>query len=185
MIHVGTHRDYDNPPSVPMFGFNSKAPKHAGTSVSGALSCVAEGFMRALKAPVPSHSSKSSPTRVSLDDMGVSPIKCASLRSQYIEQLKQLHQLLKLTAVTKEEDEQQKGIILEKMTKMWGGRTCEDKASFRPVYYSYSCMHAQQHDCSLLQFKYIHVQLCTIMYLHNHKILKRNNYSVHVAVAGY
>ena len=117
MIHVGTHRDYDNPPNVPMFGFNSKPSKRAGTSAGDALSSVAEGFMRALKAPTPSHSSTSSPTRVSLDDMGVSPIKCASLRSQYTEQLKQLHQLLELTAVTKEY-EQQKGIILEKMTKM-------------------------------------------------------------------
>ena len=50
--------------------------------------------------------------------MGVSPIKCATLRSQYIEQLKQLHQLLELTAVTKEEYEQQKDIILDKMKKM-------------------------------------------------------------------
>ena len=42
--------------------------------------------MSALKAPTPGRSSTYSPTQ---DDMGVSPIKCASLRSQYIEQLKQ------------------------------------------------------------------------------------------------
>ena len=40
------------------------------------------------------------------------------LQSQYIEQLKQLHQLLELTALTKAEYEQQNDIILDKMKLM-------------------------------------------------------------------
>ena len=50
--------------------------------------------------------------------MGVSPGKCVTLRSQYISQLQQLHQLLELTAITKEEYEEQKGNILDKMQKL-------------------------------------------------------------------
>ena len=115
MLQVGTHRDYASLPQVPMFGFNSRSSKGSG-SEGNLVSCVIEGFARALKG----QSGRSSPPstashapRATLDDMGVSPIKCATLRSQYIEQLKQLHQLLELTAVTKEEYEQQKDIILE------------------------------------------------------------------------
>ena len=86
MIQVGTHRDYDNPPRAPMFGFNSKSSKSTGSSLSEAVSSVAEGFMRALKTPVGSSSPRSSsPTpnsRITFNAMGVSPNKCASLRTQ-------------------------------------------------------------------------------------------------------
>ena len=50
-----------------------------------------------------------------LNEMGVSPGKCALLRSQ---QLKQLHELLELTAITKEEYEEQKSEILKKMQQL-------------------------------------------------------------------
>lgn len=120
MLQVRTHRDYASPPQVPMFGFNSKSSKGSGSEGS-LVTCVIEGFARALKGQSGSLSPRSTCShtpRATLDDMGVSPIKCATLRSQYIEQLKQLHQLLELTAVTKEEYEQQKDIILDKMKKM-------------------------------------------------------------------
>ena len=50
--------------------------------------------------------------------MGVSPSKCTSLWSQYIEQLKQLHQLLELTAISKDEYDQQKADVLKKMQQL-------------------------------------------------------------------
>jgi hypothetical protein len=50
--------------------------------------------------------------------MGVSPSKCASLRSQYIDQLKKLHQLLELTAINKDEYDLQKADILKKMQQL-------------------------------------------------------------------
>ena len=50
MLQVGTHRDYDSPPQVPMFGFNSKSSKGSGSGSGGNLiSCVVEGFARVLK----------------------------------------------------------------------------------------------------------------------------------------
>ncbi len=122
MLQVGTHRDTDNPPKVPMFGLNKTSSKGGG-ALNDALTSVAEGFMRALKSPAqPATGSNSPPLaqaprsiRPPLDEIGVSPGKCAVLRSQYIEQLKQLHQLLELTALTKEQYDEQKANILKKM----------------------------------------------------------------------
>ena len=53
-----------------------------------------------------------------LNDLGVSPNKCAQLCSKYIAQLKQLHQHLEVTALNKEEYDQQRANILEKLGKL-------------------------------------------------------------------
>ena len=115
MLQMGTWKDTDNPPQTPMFGYNGKTSTKS-TSLTDTLSSVAEGVMRALKPPTP-HGSQSPPKtpRPQLNEMGVSPTKCASLRSQYIEQLKQLHQLLELTAINKDEYDQD---ILKKMKQL-------------------------------------------------------------------
>ena len=118
MLQIGTHRDYDEPPKVPMFGVTAKTGTKS-PCLAEALSSVAEGFMQALKSPAPSPSGSSSPTQtpshVPLQEMGVSPGKCAALHTQYIKQLKELHQLLEATAITKEEYEEQKTAVLYKM----------------------------------------------------------------------
>ena len=118
MLQIGTWKDTDNPPQTPMFGYNGNKPEKS-TSVTDALSSVAEGVMRALKSPTPLRS-QSPPTtsRPQLNEVGVSPSKCASLRSQYIEQIKQLHQLLELTAINKDEYEKQKADVLKKMEQL-------------------------------------------------------------------
>ena len=86
MLQIGTHRDYDEPPKVPMFGVTAKTGTKS-PRFAEALSSVAEGFMRALKSPAPSPSGSSSltqtPSHVPLQEMGVSPGKCAALRTQY------------------------------------------------------------------------------------------------------
>ena len=118
MLQVGTWKDRENPPQNPMFGYNGKT--HAKTpSLTEALTSVAEGIARVLRPPVPT-GNQSPPTssRAQLNEMGVSPSKCATLRSQYIEQLKQLHQLLELTAISKDEYVQQKADILKKMQQL-------------------------------------------------------------------
>ena len=88
-------------------------------SLTEALSSVAEELTRALRSPTPS-GNQSPPTssRAQLNEMGVSPSKCASLRSQYIDQLKQLHQLLELTAINKDEHDLQKADILKKLQQL-------------------------------------------------------------------
>ena len=94
MLQIGTHRDYDKPPKVPMFGVNAKTGTKS-PCLAEALSNIAEGFMRALKSPGPAPSCSSSPTRMPshapLQEMGVSPGKCAALCTQYIQKLKELH----------------------------------------------------------------------------------------------
>ena len=84
-------------------------------SLTEALSSVAEGLPCALRSPTPSENqSPSTSSRAQLNEMGVSPSKCASLRSQYIDQLQQLHQLLELTAISMDEYDLQKADILKK-----------------------------------------------------------------------
>ena len=124
MLQVGTHRDTDKPPNVPMFGRETPS-RRAGSSVNDALSSIAEGVMRALKPQASQETTPTTPTtqknqkrRLPLDELGVSPGKCAQLRSGYIEQLKELHKLLELTALTKEEYDEQKAYILSKMQKL-------------------------------------------------------------------
>ena len=125
MLQVGTHRDTDKPPNVPMFGRHTQS-RRTGSSVNDALSSIAEGVMRALKPQASLESAPTTPTtqeknqgrQLPLDKLGVSPGKCAQLRSGYIEQLKELHKLLELTALTKEEYDEQKAYILSKMQKL-------------------------------------------------------------------
>ena len=89
MLQTGTHRDYDEPPKVPMFGVNAKTGTKS-PCLADTLSNVGEGFMHAQKSPRPAPSCSSLPTRIPsqgpLQDMGVSPGKCAPLRTQYIQQ---------------------------------------------------------------------------------------------------
>ena len=97
-------------------------------SLTDSLTSVAEGLASALgprvQSPTPVASSTDqrftslaqvTPPNARLAEMGVSPSKCATLRSQYIKQLEQLHQLLELTAISKDE---QKDDILKKMQEL-------------------------------------------------------------------
>ena len=118
MLQIGTHRDYDEPPKVPMFGVTAKTGTKSPCLAEALSKCnVAEGFMHALKSPAPSPSGSGSPiqtpSHVPLQEMGVSPGKCAALRTQYIKQLKEL-QLLEATAITKEEYEEQKTAVIHR-----------------------------------------------------------------------
>lgn len=114
MIQLGTHKDYNNPPHVPMFGMTSKersTTKSTATGLSEALSGIAEGFVRACKTPACSQPQRScSPTSTTNEE-----IKSSTLRSNYIEQLKELYHLFEATAITKEEYEEQKLTLLSKM----------------------------------------------------------------------
>ena len=114
MIQVGTHKHYDTPPNVPMFGISAKAGAPKGTNLGEALSSVAEGLMRVWKKPSECSCSSQTPPRTPTD----SPASCATVRSQYIQQLKELHQLLEISAISQVEYEQQKEIIFKKMKEL-------------------------------------------------------------------
>ena len=79
------------PPKNPMFGYNGKSQGKT-PSLTEALSSVAEGLACALRSPTPTGSrSPLTSSRAQLNEMGMSPSKCALLWSQYVDQLKQLH----------------------------------------------------------------------------------------------
>ena len=115
MLQIGTHKDYNMPPDVPMFGGGKKRyEKHS--EVVDALSGIAEGIVRALKP----HSGTQSPTHASVSSqsttcVGVSPGKQVQLRGQLITQIKQLHELLEAGAISLEEYNSQKAPTLEKL----------------------------------------------------------------------
>ena len=115
MIHVGSHKHYDTPPTVPMFGMTAKPSK--GTNLSEALSSVAEGLMRVWKTPE-SASCSCSKSTLPASEKSLSPINCATLRSQHIQQLKELHQLLEVSAISQDEYVRQKDTIFEKMKEL-------------------------------------------------------------------
>ena len=115
MVQVGTHKQYDTPPNVPMFGLGPTATTKKTTNLSDALTSVAEGIMRVWKQPECSCSKHDQPTTESSVTTSSSS---ATLRSQHIQQLKELHQLYEIGAITKEEYEHQKGIILKKMDEL-------------------------------------------------------------------
>ena len=117
MLQIGTHKDYNMPPDVPMFGDGKKRyEKHS--EVVDALSGIAEGIVRALKP----HSGTQSPTYASVGSqstttacVGVSPGKQVQLRGQLITQIKQLHELLEAGTISLEEYNSQKAPNLEKL----------------------------------------------------------------------
>ena len=111
MIQVGTHRKYDTPPNVPMFGISGKTAPAKGNNLSEALSSAAEGLMRVWKNPSECSCSSSTPPRPS------TPASCATVRSQYIQQLKELHHLYEIGAISLAEYEQQKDVTLKKMNE--------------------------------------------------------------------
>ena len=117
MLQIGTHKDYNIPPDVPMFGGGKK--RYEKHSVVDALSGIAEGIVRVLKP----HSGTQSPTHASVSSqsttcVGVSPGKQVQLRGQLITQIKQLYELLEAGAISLEEYNSQNAAILEKLHRL-------------------------------------------------------------------
>ena len=117
MLEIGTHKDYNMPLDVPMFGGGKKRyEKHS--EVVDALSGIAEGIVRASKP----HSGTQSPTHCSQPTtttcVSVSPGKQVQLKGQLITQIKQLHELLEAGAISLEEYNSQKTPVLEKLHSM-------------------------------------------------------------------
>ena len=116
---IRNSKDYEKPPHVPMFGMTERSTKKStATSVSEALSSIAEGFVRAPACSQPqqpscSHTSNDNTTTGT--DIIHEEIKHSTLQSKYIEQLKELYHLFETTAITKEEYEEQKLTTLNKM----------------------------------------------------------------------
>lgn len=102
MVAVGTHTSIDLPPRVPMFTGIHKTTKTSHLVVVWLML-----VHSSLKTERPATSSHSS-----------SPRKLADLTSKYIDQLKELHSLLEVGALTNEEFAEQKAKILAQMREL-------------------------------------------------------------------
>ena len=109
MVAVGTHTSINHPPRVPMFtGINKTTKTSQSNHLVVAFTSMADAVaFKPKDSEKPATSSHSS-----------SPRKLADLRSKYIDQLKELHSLLEVGALTNEEFAEQKQIILAQMREL-------------------------------------------------------------------
>jgi len=118
MVAIGTHTSLDNPPRVPMFtGGRTKAKQNStNTDMTTVFTSMAEAVIGALK-PSPQPGSTSGGA---VNDPAVghpSPGKIADVRSKYIQQLRELHSLFEIGALTDKEFSEQKLPILDQLKK--------------------------------------------------------------------
>lgn len=107
MMVAGTHDSSEEPPPVPMFGANR--PRGRSNRLGETLNDVADKIVTALS-PTPSKSSSGS----SLS----SPTKSADLRGKYLQQLKEVVNLRELGALTEDEYQEHRLIIVNLMKKL-------------------------------------------------------------------
>ena len=119
MIAIGTHSSYDLPPRIPMFtGGRTIKPKAQHTSdLTVALTTMAEAVTGALKPKEVSIASTAVTTTVTAVPCCSSPGKIADIRSKYIQQLRELHALYEIGALTETEFTKQKLPVLEQLKK--------------------------------------------------------------------
>ena len=110
MIDVGTHKSLDEAPSVPMF--TSKGGRQTPSStLTNAFTNMASSIASAL-------SNNQTPTKSSSTGSSSSPVRVVQMRSQYIQQLKDLHSLFEAGALSEQEYAEEKDSILAQLKKM-------------------------------------------------------------------
>ena len=111
MIVGGTHEDMDEPPPVPMFSAQRPRGKPGSSALTDALTNVADRLVTALS-PVPT------PTHNPPSGILSSPGKSVELRGKYIQQLKDLVNLREIGALTNDEYEEQRLVLVGLMRKL-------------------------------------------------------------------
>ena len=113
MIVGGTHESVDEPPPVPMFGAQGHRSKSSGGNLSEALTDVASRIANALS-PVSSQPA----THSYSSGCYSSPSKSVELQGKYIQQLKEMVNLRDIGALTDEEYEEQRSVVVTLMRKL-------------------------------------------------------------------
>ena len=101
-IIAQTHDSTDEPPNSPLFSVG-RSRRSGSTSLNEAFNGLANSISDAMK-----HSMVATPTMASTTN---SPGKAVSLRSKYMEQLRELHSLFDMGALTAPEYEEQHVIV--------------------------------------------------------------------------
>ena len=112
MIIAKTHESTDEAPNVPMFGGKRPRGKVGSTGeLSEALTGMAQTICNAL-------SPKVTPSVVRGHGAQPSPTKIVELRSKYMQQLSELVKLKEIGALTTDEYEEQRTVIVKSMRKL-------------------------------------------------------------------
>ena len=111
MIVGGTHESLDEPPPVPMFGAQRPRGRPSTGNLADALTDVADKITNALSPPT------SQPRNLS-GNYSQSPSKSVELRGKYIQQLKEMVNLRDIGALTAEEYEEQRSVVVNLMRKL-------------------------------------------------------------------
>lgn len=101
------YRSVDDPPRVPMFT--------GGREQVQVLTSAVADMAKAISTPHSTENVNIGPARTSV---GISPGKIANLRSNYLQQLRDLHSLLESGAINDDEFQEQKAPILEQLKKL-------------------------------------------------------------------
>ena len=99
----------DDPPNIPALAPSTK--KRGPSEMSQLTSALTQIAGAMTPASLPSSSSTATPT-------GISPAKMASLRSNYLQQMRDLHMLLENGAISDAEFTEQKRPILQQLKKL-------------------------------------------------------------------
>lgn len=113
-IVSGSHDSRSNPPAGTMFKkqASSVVTGHSKVKFNGSK-CSATATITTSSSSSPPHASRSSPSSATL-----TPRSAAFLKLTYIKQIKELHELLAIDAITQEDYSRQKDLILHKMNNM-------------------------------------------------------------------
>ena len=111
MIDVDSQESLDYPPNVPAFGGMQQNPKcltlaSAVTELGTAIATAVLGRSVPLM---------ESPKSTSSDRKSITPTRKADIRSKYITQLGELHQLLDVGAIEEKEYVEQKSIVMDEL----------------------------------------------------------------------
>ncbi len=110
MIVGGTHESVDEAPPVPMFGAHRPRGRPSTGNLADALTDVADKIASAF-------SPTTSQTRHTSGNYS-SPSKSVELRGKYIQQLKEMVNLRDIGALTDEEYEEQRSVVVNLMRKL-------------------------------------------------------------------
>ena len=114
MLDVGTHESFDDPPSVPMFTGNRVSSKKV--SVADAMSDLTSAISSVIAIRSPGPTANASATVNNAFESNAD--KKAQLRSQYLQQLKELHGLFQIGALDADEMADLKKDILKELKNL-------------------------------------------------------------------
>ena len=101
---VASTRSMDDPPGIPAFGSREKPSS--------------QNLLKEMAKVVIPKTQESEQETVSSKSVGFSPGKVANLRSNYLQQMRELHTLFECGALTEEEFKEQKEPILSQLKKL-------------------------------------------------------------------